>query len=235
MDNINDLVGDAAKQLMAQADGIQNPRLKESAKRVALTVSAKTRDETITKARNAAFARIPIWAFFLPVTRRQQIVLGRIYSFQCTTNKDGSPAEYRMSLSTGASELGMTNRAEMQKGLAQFGLTLAQARERYGKREKARYRKWAETVAFFATDCSFLDIANLVDRSVAQVVHEIHDTWYEDYMLGCIDYIASVAYHGGILLKPITTEKEITGHIGDTILSWCEKGQKDDGGNEFRD
>ena len=123
----------------------------------------------------------------------------------------------------------------LQKGLAQFGLTLAQARERYGKREKARYRKWAETVAFFATDCSFLDIANLVDRSVAQVVHEIHDTWYEDYMLGCIDYIASVAYHGGILLKPITTEKEITGHIGDTILSWCEKGQKDDGGNEFRD
>ena len=82
--------------------------------------------------------------------------------------------------------------------LEQFGLTLAQARERYGKREKARYRKWAETVAFFATDCSFLDIANLVDRSVAQVVHEIHDTWYEDYMLGCIDYIASVAYHGGI-------------------------------------
>lgn len=123
----------------------------------------------------------------------------------------------------------------LQKGLAQFGLTLAQARERYGKREKARYRKWAETVAFFATDCSFLDIANLVDRSVAQVVREIHDTWYEDYMLGCIDYIASVAYHGGILLKPITTEKEITGHIGDTILSWCEKGQKDDGGNEFRD
>lgn len=180
MDNINDLIGDAAKQLMAQADGIQNQKLKAGAQRVARTVSAKTRDETIAKARNAAFARIPIWAFFLPVTRRQQIVLGRIYSFQCTTNKDGSPAEYRMSLSTGASELGMTNRAEMQKGLAQFGLTLAQARERYGKREKARYRKWAETVAFFATDCSFLDIANLVDRSVAQVVHEIHDTWYED-------------------------------------------------------
>lgn len=71
MDNINDLIGDAAKQLMAQADGIQNQRLKESAQRVALTVSAKTRDETIAKARNAAFARIPIWAFFLPVTRRQ--------------------------------------------------------------------------------------------------------------------------------------------------------------------
>lgn len=108
MDNVNDLVGDAAKQLMAQADGIQNPRLKESAKRVALTVSAKTRDETITKARNAAFARIPIWAFFLPVTRRQQIVLGRIYSFQCTTNKDGSPGEFRMSLATAGKDLNIT-------------------------------------------------------------------------------------------------------------------------------
>ena len=50
--------------------------MKASAQRVALTVSGKTRDETIAKARNAAFARIPIWAFFLPVTRRQQIVLG---------------------------------------------------------------------------------------------------------------------------------------------------------------
>ena len=81
-----------------------------------------------------------------------------------------------------------------------------------------------------ATDCSFLDIANLVDRSVAQVLHEMHDTWYEDYMLGCIDNIASVAYHDGILLKPITTEREITGHIEDTKLSWYEKKQKDDGG-----
>lgn len=31
MDNINDLIGDAAKQLMAQADGIQNQKLKASA------------------------------------------------------------------------------------------------------------------------------------------------------------------------------------------------------------
>ena len=33
MDNINDLIGDAAKQLMAQADGIQNQKLKASARR----------------------------------------------------------------------------------------------------------------------------------------------------------------------------------------------------------
>lgn len=119
MDNINDLVGDAAKQLMAQADGIQNPRLKESAKRVALTVSAKTRDEMITKARNAAFARIPIWAFFLPVTRRQQIVLGRIYSFQCTTNEDGTPGEFRMSLATAGKDLNIT-RDNLKKDLRQL-------------------------------------------------------------------------------------------------------------------
>ena len=42
MDNINDLIGDAAKQLMAQADGIQNQKLKASAQRVAQTISAKT-------------------------------------------------------------------------------------------------------------------------------------------------------------------------------------------------
>lgn len=117
MNSINDLVGDAAKQLMTQAEGIENPKLREITQRQARAISAKTRDETITAARSAAFARIPIWAFFLPITRRQQIVLGRIYSFQCTTNKDGTPGEYRMSLSTGAHELAMTNRGEMQKDL----------------------------------------------------------------------------------------------------------------------
>lgn len=57
--------------------------------------------------------------------------------------------------------------------------------------------------------------------------------WEKGVYLG--DVLDFFDRHGGILLKPITTEKEITGHIGDTILSWCEKGQKDDGGNEFRD
>lgn len=55
MDNINDLIGDAAKQLMAQADGIQNQKLKASAQRVARTVSAKTRDELISVARSDAY------------------------------------------------------------------------------------------------------------------------------------------------------------------------------------
>lgn len=41
MDNINDLIGDAAKQLMAQADGIQNQKLKARAQRVARKCAAQ--------------------------------------------------------------------------------------------------------------------------------------------------------------------------------------------------
>ena len=100
MDNINDLIGDAAKQLMAQADGIQNQKLKASAQRVARTVSAKTRDELISVARSDAYGRDTRFIKYLPITWRQKAVMGRVYSFQCTTNKDGTPGEFRMSLAT---------------------------------------------------------------------------------------------------------------------------------------
>lgn len=96
MDNINDLIGDAAKQLMAQADGIQNQKLKASAQRVARTVSAKTRDELISVARSDAYGRDTRFIKYLPITWRQKAVMGRVYSFQCTTNKDGTPGEFRM-------------------------------------------------------------------------------------------------------------------------------------------
>ena len=75
-------------------------------------------------------------------------------------------------------------------------LTLERARARYGKRRVSEARKWAETVAFFATGCSFLDIAEVVDRSVAQVSKEIYDTWCEDYYIGCVDNIAKLAFDG---------------------------------------
>ena len=100
MDNINDLIGDAAKQLMAQADGIQNQKLKASAQRVAQTISAKTRDELISVARSDAYGRDTRFIKYLPITWRQKAVMGRVYSFQCTTNKDGTPGEFRMSLAT---------------------------------------------------------------------------------------------------------------------------------------
>lgn len=138
MDSINDLIGDAAKQLMAQADGIQNQKLKACAQRVAQTVSAKTRDETIAKARNAAFARIPIWAFFLPVTRRQQIVLGRVYSFQCTTNKDGTPGEFRMSLATAGKDLNI-ERDNLKNDLRQLVALGFLTKRSNGARKPATY------------------------------------------------------------------------------------------------
>lgn len=78
----------------------------------------------------------------------------------------------------------------IRTSLEQHGLTLERARARYGKRRVSEARKWAETVAFFATGCSFLDIAEVVDRSVAQVSKEIYDTWCEDYYIGCVDNIA---------------------------------------------
>ena len=52
------------------------------------------------------------------------------------------------------------------------------------------------TVAFFATGCSFLDIAEVVDRSVAQVSKEIYDTWCKDYYIGCMDNICKLAFDG---------------------------------------
>ena len=83
MDNINDLIGDAAKQLMAQADGIQNQRLKESAQRVALTVSAKTRvrqnpDMGFLPARNAKAANRSRSHLQLPVHDEQGRLARRI-------------------------------------------------------------------------------------------------------------------------------------------------------------
>lgn len=52
----------------------------------------------------------------LPLTHRQHTVLGRIYSFQCSTNEDGSQGEHRMSIANGAKELGI-DRDNMKKDL----------------------------------------------------------------------------------------------------------------------
>ena len=78
--------------------------------RMRQTFAARERDEKIKSARDATFCRVPLWSFYLPITTRQRVVLGRIYSFQCTTNKDGSQGEYRMSLSNGGNELRIDRR-----------------------------------------------------------------------------------------------------------------------------
>ena len=41
-----------------------------------------------------------------------------------------------------------------------------------------------------------LDIAEVVDRSVAQVSKEIYDTWCKDYYIGCVDNICKLAFDG---------------------------------------
>lgn len=123
-DAIDGLVGDAAKSLMAQAEAMENPAMKERAKQVARSVSAQARDEMVSAARKASFSRVPLWTMYLPISRLQQIIIGRIYSFQCTKNKDGSQAEYRMSLANGAKELRVYDRIEMLRelnGLLELG------------------------------------------------------------------------------------------------------------------
>lgn len=102
--------------LKAQADEFEDPALRAAAKKVAQAQAAKTRDEMISAARNAPFARASLWMNYLPLTHRQRIILGRIYSFQCSTNKDGSQGEYRMSIANGAKELGI-DRDNMKKDL----------------------------------------------------------------------------------------------------------------------
>lgn len=99
---MKDFAESVSKQLMEQAQNIEGPRLRDAAERVALTVAAREREDIQREAHSAPFARVSLWMFFLPITNRQRTVLGRIYSFQCSTNKDGSPGEYRMSIANGA-------------------------------------------------------------------------------------------------------------------------------------
>ena len=101
MQSLGNLVSD---QLAQQASGM-NPKLKASTEKLGKALAARERDETVQAARSAPFSRVPLWSFYLPITRRQMLVLGRVFSFQCSTNKDRTPGEYRMSLANGGDEL----------------------------------------------------------------------------------------------------------------------------------
>lgn len=94
---------------------------------------------------------------------------------------------------------------EEQRGHAAFvfsdvmhlhGIPLGGGADGLGALYVRRAESVAMTVAFLATGCSFLDIAEVVDRSVAQVSKEIYDTWCEDYYIGCVDNIAKLAFDG---------------------------------------
>lgn len=67
-----------------------------------------------TAAKKASFSRVPLWMNFLDLNPIQRIVLGRVYSFQCTYGDDGDHV-YHMSLSRGAAELNFCDRAKLKK------------------------------------------------------------------------------------------------------------------------
>lgn len=137
-DAIDDLVGDAAKSLMAQAEAMESPAMKERAKRVARSVSAQARDEMISAARNANFSRESDWMGWLGLTHREQKVLGRVYSFQCTKNKDGSQAEFRMSTGTAGKSMRIdrSNLCTILNKLAKLGFVIKRSN---GPRTPATY------------------------------------------------------------------------------------------------
>lgn len=96
------------------------------------------RNEMISAARKANFSRESDWMGWLGLTYREQKVLGRIYSFQCTKNKDGSQAEFRMSLANGAAAINMDrdNFKNIVRKLARLGFVVKKSN---GARNPATY------------------------------------------------------------------------------------------------
>lgn len=136
MNDMKSAIGEVSSQLMAQSKGT---KLAAATERLAQAIDERERAELDAQARSAPFSRVPLWAFYLPITRRQMLVLGRVFSFQCSTNRDGTPGEYRMSLSSGARELHMANRAEMQKAMTPL-IKLGYVKKRSnGERRPATY------------------------------------------------------------------------------------------------
>lgn len=136
MEELKDIIKDIPSQLTEQARGTN---LAAATGRIAHAINERERAELDAQARSAPFSRVPLWAFYLPITRRQMLVLGRVFSFQCSTNRDGTPGEYRMSLSSGARELHMANRAEMQKAMTPL-IKLGYVKKRSnGERRPATY------------------------------------------------------------------------------------------------
>lgn len=68
-------------------------------------------------ARNDHFARVPIWMFYLPITAREKLLLGRIYSFQFTADKAGKPHQFSMSLARTSKQLNLSDRGKVGKML----------------------------------------------------------------------------------------------------------------------
>lgn len=97
-------------KMLEQAEALERQRLEEEAAR------AKRRVEAAIK---TPFARMHDWMCYLPISWRQRAIVARVYSFQSTRDKDGNPHEFRMSLASGARELGI-DRTNLKKDLGKL-------------------------------------------------------------------------------------------------------------------
>lgn len=86
----------------------------EIAKKAA-KMTATERERYEQRGKNTAFCRIPMWMHFLDLTPLERIVLGRVYSFQCTSTKTDEDHVYRMTMSKGAAELNLSGREQLRK------------------------------------------------------------------------------------------------------------------------
>lgn len=94
-----------SKLLAEQAATLKSQRMQETTAHVADRLSKKAHAKNVQDAMNDSYSRVARWILFLPVPRRQQIIMGRIFSFMCTKGPDGKSGEYRMSIGHGAKEL----------------------------------------------------------------------------------------------------------------------------------
>lgn len=110
--------------LLCVEEALSNGWAGRAALAVKRALDAGDPDRAIRAAKKARYSRLSEWICHLDdISRLEQIVLGRLYSFQLTANKDGSPGEYRMSHATGGEDLGIdrSNLARALKKLAECG------------------------------------------------------------------------------------------------------------------
>ena len=118
MSDMKSTIEEVSAQLVEQSKGVENPKLRATTERIAENLAQREREEMISAARAAHFCRVPFWAFFLKgVSKRQMLVLGRVYSFQCTASKDGTGGEFRMKLEDAAKELNFYDGHELARDL----------------------------------------------------------------------------------------------------------------------
>lgn len=96
--------------LFCVEQALQNGWNGKGADEIKKALAKGQREKAEKLAFKAPFARVPTWAFALKregVSRVQQIILGRVFSFQFTGGDAAGDGEFRMSMANGGEALGM--------------------------------------------------------------------------------------------------------------------------------